>query len=112
LNIDDGWMAIFDEIDQWNEEEYQDNCHFIDRDASALFVNEVKNMSHSGGKVQQEKYRYPDGNDTSFPQEKSKGNVSANTDNQCLRSFWLYMYLFIMAYEKWQKNVHFKTNRP
>ncbi len=74
LNIGDGWMLIFDKIDKLDEEESQDNCHFIDRAANALFVNEVKNMMHSDGKEHREKYPYPDdGYDTSFPQEKLKG---------------------------------------
>ena len=73
LNIGDGWKIIFDEIDRLDEEEYQDNCHFIDRAANALFVNEVKNMTQSDEKEPREKYPYPDDNDTSFPQEKLKG---------------------------------------
>jgi hypothetical protein len=79
LKIGDGWMFIFDKIDQMDGKEFQDNCHFIDFDRSgnALFVNEVKNMMHSDGKEHREKYPCPDdGNDASFPQEKLKGIIT------------------------------------
>jgi hypothetical protein len=56
-----------------DEEENQDKCHFIHTAVNESLINEIKNMKHSDGKEQGEKYPYPDGNDKFFPLEKLKG---------------------------------------
>jgi hypothetical protein len=65
-----GWTTIFDAIDQLDEEEYQDKCHFIDTAVNESLINEIKNMKHSDGKEHRKKYPYPDINDKTFPLEK------------------------------------------
>jgi hypothetical protein len=45
-----GWTTIFDAIDQLDEEEYQDKCHFIDTAVNESLIHEIKNMKHLDGK--------------------------------------------------------------